>query len=183
MPTGYEIQIGFVGPNAIYDAVDALKLDVLDYGESEPTTTQALKTKPFDLFEFSDESNARIEGALTEAYKAVAARLGWTFVREDDERYMIYDTPYGRRQTPGFLFGLEYDEDEVCDEPEDATLGIGLSSRYFPAVLDMESAHGTLRTASGLEEMMPVIAICREEIVKRLPAFAEAKVYIREIFY
>jgi len=183
MPADREIHLGFIGPDAIYNTIDTLGLQVLDWAEENPTTTSALRSKPFDLFDFEGQSYDKIHAILREAYQAVAARLGWTFVGTTDNDYMLYDTPYGRRQTGGFSLCLQYDEDEIGDEPQDVTLGINLSSRYFPTVLDIESAHGVMRSVIEFETLQPRIEICREEIVKRLPAFAEAKVFIREIFY
>ena len=183
MPADREIHLGFIGPDAIYRTIDALGLQVLDWEDEMPTTTSALRSKPFDLFEFDEQSYLKVNAVLREAYQAVAARLGWTFIGTTDNDYMIYDTPYGRRQTGGFSICLTYDPDEIGDEPQDATIGIDLSSRYSPAVLDIESAHGGMRSVIEFEELQPRIEACREEIVKRLPAFTEAKIFIREIFY
>lgn len=183
MPADREIHLGFIGPDAIYNAVDALGLQVIEWGGEKPTTTSALRSNPFDLFEFDENSYKTINVVLREAYQAIAARLGWTFIGTTDDDYMLYDTPYGRRETCGFSICLTYDPDEIGDDPQDATIGIDLSSRYRPTVLDIESAHGVMRSVIEFEDLQPRIAICREEIVKRLPAFAEAKVFIREIFY
>ena len=183
MPADREIHLGFIGPDAIYSTVDALGLQVIDCEDEKLTTTSALRSNPFNLFDFDEHSHDKINVVLREAYQAVAARLGWTFIGTADDDDMLYDTPYGRRQTPGFSICLTYDPDEIGDEPQDATIGIDLSSRYRPIVLDIESAHGAMRSVIEFEELQPRIQVCREEIVKRLPAFAEAKVFIREVFY
>lgn len=182
MPADREIHLGFIGPQAIYNTIDALGLAVLDWHEN-PTTTNALRAKPFELFEFEENSLATINDALEEAHKAVAARLGWTYVGQSANNYATYDTPFGRRETGCFSLCLVYDEDEIGDEPEDATIGVNLSSRYFPTLLDIESPHGALGSVIDFDALVPQIAICREEIVKRLPVFGEAKVFFREIFY
>jgi len=183
MPADREIHLGFIGPDAIYSAVDTLGLQALDWQDDKPTTTSALHSKPFDRFEFDEQSYEKIDAILREAYQTVAARLGWTFIGTTNDDDMLYDTPYGRRQTGGFSICLTYDPDEIGDEPQDATIGIDLSSRYSPTVLDIENAHGGMRSVIEFEEIQPRIEVCREEIVKRLPAFAEAKIFIREIFY
>lgn len=182
MPAACEIHLGFIGPKAIYDTIDALGLEVLDI-DGNPTTTDDLRSNSFDLIEFEAESLIKIEDLLDEAYKAVASRMGWTFVGQGHGAHTVYDTPFGRRETSSFSLCLTYDNDEIGDRPEDATIGVNLSSRYFPTVLDIDDEHGGLGTVIDIGSLMPQIDICREEIVKRLPAFGEAKVLIREIFY
>lgn len=182
MPADREIHFGFVGPEAIFTAIEAMGLPVADYNGTS-TTVDALRAETFDDFEIDPDGATDIHRTLREAYEAIAARLGWTLIAVENDHYTIYDTPFGRRKTSPFSLRLQYDEDEIGDEPEDATLGVNLSSRYFPSVLDVKNAHGTIGSVIDFDALAPEIAICREEIVKRLPVFAEAKVFFREIFY
>lgn len=183
MPADFEIHLGFVGPKAIYDAIETLNIPIYSFSDDSPVTVDALRSEPFKLFEIDETDLGPVADALQEAYMAIAARLGWSFIRHEDEAYTIFDTPYGQRKTSPFSLCLCYDEDEIGDEPEDATFGINLSSRYYPSVLDVKNPHGTIGTTVDLESMAPEIKICREEIVKRLPAFADAQVFFRQIFY
>jgi hypothetical protein len=179
MPVDREIHFGFIGPAAIYKLVEELDVPVQTYDEA-PTTLKELRQAPFDLFEMDI---TKIEPVLEEIYDAITARLGWTKTGQNDQGYTIYQTPFGERVASSCWLCLNYDPDEIGDEPEDATIGINLSSRYFPCILDIENPHGTLGNVVDFDALVSQIAICREEIVKRLPAFADAKVFFREIFY
>lgn len=179
MPADREIHFGFIGPAAIYKLIEDLDIPVQTYDE-DPTTLKELRQAPFDLFQMD---TTRIEPVLDEIYDAITARLGWTKIGQYDQGYPIYQTPFGERITSPCGLCLSYDPDEIGDDPEDATIGIDLSNRYSPCILDIKNPHGTLGSVIDIDTLMPQIAICREEIVKRLPAFADAKVFFREIFY
>lgn len=180
MPADREIHFGFIGPAAIYDAIDALGVTAIDYATDQPVTTAELRAAR--SLDFEIDANA-IEPQIQAAWDAITARLGWTPQGHDKMGYPVYDTPYGRRTMGRFHLCLQFDEDEIGDAPEDATLGINLSARYFPAILDAKDPHGTLGGAIMYDELAPQIEICREEIVRQLPHFEGAKVFIRDIFY
>ena len=179
MPSDIEIHFGFKGPEAVDAAVKALGLSMDDGGGTQVTATD-LRQDPNPGLELD---TSPLSSAIQDAYQAIAARLGWTHVDLQRHGPHLFDTPFGRRETGGFALSLHYDPEEVGDGPEDISLGVNLSARYLPAIIDIHSPHGTLNDGFCLEDAQRPIAICRNEIVKYIPAMNGAKTFTRTIFY
>lgn len=179
MPSDIEIHLGAVGPEAVDKLVNALGLQLTD-DDGNNLSAVDLRNDPDLWLELDDTP---LLGAIKAAYEAVVSRMGWTITSHDADGYYQLDTPYGPRKTSGFGLSLQYDQDEIGDEPDDLSLGINLSSRYYPAVIDMKNAHGTLNGAFYLEDHAKAIQICKEELLKQLPALDGTKTFIRNIFY
>ena len=180
MPADIEIHFGFIGPKAICDAFKALNMDLVDYDERTKITEHNFSENSDFDYDANDHDQA-----IKEAYEAIVTRLGWT-IKDFKKDYLstyILDTPYGLRETHPFGMNIQYDTGEIGDEIEDASFGIRLSARYRPCILDIENPHGGLRPTVPLDDLQPVIEICKEEIIKRIPVFKNAKIYIRHIFY
>lgn len=179
MPLDKEIHFGFIGSAAIVNAAAALGIRLYDEETGTPLTATTL-TAPSGWIELDTKP---IDTLIEEAYEAIASRLGWSLVMKTANNHYIYNTPKGERETVSFNLHIQFDTNEVGDEDEDITMGLNLSARYYPTVLDGENVHGGLGPTIDIEALMPTIAICKEEIIKRLPAFQDAKIIIRDIFY
>ena len=176
MPAYTAIHIGFVGADAVSAALAALGITLKD--GTHPTGQDLLG----DADCFCDETDAdKLAPLIHEAYMAIAKRLDWTHLLTD-RLYHDFETPYGKRRTRAFTLSFEYDPTEIGDEPKDCSLGINLSSRYYPVVLDISSPNGGLHPSFDLNEVLACANICKEEIVKHLPAFDTAHIYLRETF-
>ena len=174
MPAYSEIHLGFVGRSAVSNAIAALGIVCND--GTQPTAQDLINGFNFDNTDV-DKLNPQIEAA----YMATASRLGWVHLATDSQ-FRDFDTPHGKRRTSIFGLSFNYDTDEIGDEPDDCSLGINLSARYFPTVLDISDPHGGLAPSNDLARLLSHAEICKQEIVKRLPAFEAAHIHLREVF-
>ena len=114
------------------------------------------------------------------------ARKGWTAIQSVNKHlsdgYFDVTTEYGTKTAAPWGLALQFDPHEVGEGPEHVTLGVDLSSRYFPTFIDMKNSHGTL-DGIDFDVMYHDIQIAKEEILKLVPELADAKVIIRDIFY
>ena len=171
MAYGIEIHLAFVGAEKIVELLNNLGFEFEVDGFIQECEDNC------NSFEFIEDMNQHARKAHNEAAKM----SGWTLVK-DDVRLPEYMTPYGHRKVAPFDFGIYFDTDTMGETPEDMTMGVALSGRYFPTFLDIENAHGTIYNFS-LDKNKAQIDLAREEIVKELPFMKDAEVILREIYY
>jgi hypothetical protein len=176
MPSGTEIHLGFIGPDAIDAAAAEMGLTIYD-DEDQPVQAAIIRTD--DRYLQLDPNPA--SAALKEAYEAIADRLGWILVSKGSAGAYHFMTPCGARETRIFSLAIQFDSSEIGDSAEEITLGVNLSARYYPCILDVCKDAQAAGSVQVFDE--DTIRICREEIQGRLPAFEKAKVFAREIFY
>lgn len=181
MPTGTEIHFGFVGPLAVWEAAKSLGCVVLNGDDEEIVTYKDfLKSLKEDGVVDLDH---HLSDQLARSYDRSLAKAGWTYeVDSDSYDYRLVQSPWGPRRSGVWDLILQFDTLEIGDQIDDISLGITLSSRYFPAFVDMKNQHGTLGNTISLEGNS-LIGIATDEIKKELPYFANATLYVREIFY
>jgi hypothetical protein len=177
MPLDKEIHLGFIGPDACFDALKALGLEAFDDDGKPIQSANDLRKNGF-LVEIDE---TQVQDLLKDTYLAITARLGWSFVGGGQRSDFQFDTPFGKRFTNCFSLHFQHDPGEVGDEPDDITFGVNLSARYREIILDVPS--GSLGTIIDMEEMLPLAQMCREEMSKRFPAFSQSRIFVRDIFY
>lgn len=177
MPFGTEIQLGFIGPDAIDAAAAAMGLKITD--EDGEVVKAAIVGEDERWIEIQATS---IQSTLQEAYLEIASRFGWTLVSsKPDDGEFTFSTEYGTRKTRCFSLAIQFDSNEVGDTVEDMTLGINLTARYRPVLLDACTAADGAKSVQVFDE--DALRICRDEIQRRMPAFKDAKLFVRDIFY
>ena len=97
--------------------------------------------------------------------------------------YVHAKTPLGMREFAPFTLELFYDPDEMGEEPEQATLAISISGRYFPTFADWRDPHGTLWPLVFNDELRGVMEIAKRHIIKVLPQFRDAEWSVKELHY
>jgi hypothetical protein len=179
MAYGVEVVLGW--PEREFAAVSALlgvKLpvteddwqDVRDHGCDDWMRLQ-------DGFEVLDKSikSAQIKMLAEEGYQY----LGW----EDDSLHLVYDTPWGRRDFQAMRLALYYDWREMGERPQDAVVGVSLSSRYRPMFLDAQDPHGTIYHFILDEPMQGRIALARRRLTQHVPAFDTSRLMVVQQHY
>jgi len=185
MPADKELHFGFTGPKEIWDAVQNIDGRLLN--ELEPMTFDLLQSSTFDTVEF--EPSDSLKAALTRAYENTLTRLGYRFQKSTEaylsDRYYDINTPWGVRTAHSWDLCIQYDPDEIGDALDEMTLGVDLSSRYFPCLVDLKDPNGTLGSVVKIKSLMEMDAtkIAIEEIIKAIPYFANAELYLRDIWY
>lgn len=187
MPIGNEIHFGFVGVEDTLKAAHALGMITSE----KLVEYQSNQKKFLDVVNFGGEKEIqlvpdRYDTLLMDVYENTLTRLGWTFSKPiQNGRYYLVESPYGERTAVPFGMNFLYDPDEAGDYPEDVSLGVSLSSRYFPTLLDMESTHGGLSNSIIMNTESPIIETAKVEILYAFPQFRVLKpqVFLRTIFY
>lgn len=165
MPSGAEIHVGFTSDQ--FDlASHAMGISVL-MGDS------------FADLELGPEAKSIIE-KFRNAYLQTIKDVGFRVLGDDGGNYFEIETPAGLRKMSGFQLETVYDPIEIGHAPKEATLGVALSGRYYPTLLDYPSTHGTLL---GLGIDLRMIEISRANLIKEFPVFTESKVLVVEKFY
>jgi hypothetical protein len=131
------------------------------------------------------EISGSFENPLKTAFIETLAELEWkTFKLENDLNGVMIgvDSPWGARRSRVWRMHSMFDPDEMGDT--ELTLGVNLSSRYYPSILDMQDESGTLGNCFSFnKENNRKIEICKEQIIKQIPEMHDAEVYIRQLFY
>lgn len=114
---------------------------------------------------------------LSQVFTNCCQRLGFTYVSTRTpypySEYQVWQTPLGNREFGSLEFELFFDPHEMGDQPEDAVLGVAITGRYKPTLLDWRGERGMINNSYlDLEEL----AVVREEMAKLIPWMADAKV-------
>jgi hypothetical protein len=120
--------------------------------------------------------NQKLNGCYLEALQA----LGLTPKRSNANGYVITDTPSGRREMAGWSLGFQYDPNEVGAPP---VLGIGLTGRYFPTLLDWRDQHGTMDSCSDLGQVIAEANKVIPIIHRELPFTKDWGLLLVDVFY
>jgi len=90
------------------------------------------------------------------------------------------ETPAGIRTMGPFRIERHFDPGEMGELPEDAILGVAITSRYYPTYADYKSECGAW---NGRPIPFDLMKIAKRNIVKHLPFFKEAKWHVLETHY
>lgn len=175
MPTSFEVHLGFTFPQfEMAERALGIKID-LDDEDDEMDGEYFKFSSAKKQIEAMNKVNRAWRKSLTDAGLKIA---GQDPEEDDDSSRLLVKTPDGNRTMGSFTLELNYDPNEIGHEPEDATIGISLSSRYFPTFLDYKDPHGTLTVLD-----LDLLQIARNNIEAEFPIFKQANVLIVEKFY
>ena len=178
-----EIHFSVVGPKNIFALANSLELELFN-SDGCDITLQDFLNDPDNGIEIGDKNLPELSEKTKESWLNAIAKKGWPVsLRTIGSGYYIIDSEFGKRESSPWSFDIQFDPHEVGDRPEDATMGINLSSRYFPTFLDMHNMHGTLGSIIDFEALHKDIEIAKEEIIKLIPEMADAKIVTRDIWY
>jgi hypothetical protein len=174
MAEGLEVMLGWKGEHAIRDAVKQLGLefDELD-GDGDPEKdytdyANLLKTEKYDEL-------------LFDAHAQLLYDFGFEKVEKSEDQFrkvrLIAQTPEGEREfDPLHMATRGFVEDYTLHEG--VVLGVPLSGRYWPTLLDWRNRSGTLWTVSFDRDMQRDIDKARRAITKAIPLFDGAVVHV-----
>lgn len=189
MPADREIHFGFPTAAKAWAWADRIGLPMSDEGGAAIALQEWLANSD-DSDLYLDVDTSRFDGPLRAAFMDTIQDMGWQTGRitgggrgSRDDHYVGVITPWGNREAGVWGLYTHYDPVELGDRPEDLSIGVNLSSRYFPAILDMESEHGSFGTIVLDQAFMDRIAVCKRNLIKHIPELDGAEIYIREIFY
>ena len=194
MPFDREIHFGYVGPTRVWDFASRIGADIID--DSTRTTklvTEAdFRANPHRA-QLDPTVCTKYEPLLRQAYRNTILAQGWQIVPAKNiankrgphyKDHVYVNCPWGIREASFWNIDTYFDPYEVGDGVEEITLGVDLSGRYFPKMLDMHDAHGTMGSVILFNQvLMNQIAICKRELIAVIPELHDAEVYIKEIFY
>ncbi|MEX0598694.1 MAG: hypothetical protein WD512_19580 [Candidatus Paceibacterota bacterium] len=167
MPSGIEVHYGYMTTESSLDFAKRIGLNI---------------EFKHDTYYEDHKSHVFIElqARLLKAYIATIEHLGWSFhTNKTSPIDYAVKTPWGWRTVKPFSMWNVYDPDMSFE----MTLGVRLSSRYFPALLDLKDPHGGLPNPYHLNYNDQMIMYARANLVREIPELYDASLYIRELFY
>jgi len=194
MPFDREIHLGYVGVDAVWNFARRIGADIIeDSGRTTKILTESdIRSKNWQA-QLDPAICDKYQPILRQAYCNAILAQGWKIIpnhkvkniRGSHSKDHIYvESPWGLREASYWHLDIYFDPNEVGDSPEEITLGVDLSGRYFPKMLDMHDTFGTMGSVIQLnQKLMDQIAICKRELIKVIPELHDAEVYIKEIFY
>lgn len=190
MPFDREIHLGYVGPDKVFDFIQRMNLTVVDR-EDDPVkqTANQFRQNP-EGFDISTADKIILIPKLRTAYINTIQAFGWQHGKivgkntANDSRYIGIISPWGNREAVVWDLDVYFDPHEVGDSAEEITLGVDLSGRYFPTMLDMKDPHGTMGSVITFnQELLDKVKVCKDELVKEIPELYDAELYVKERFY
>jgi hypothetical protein len=187
MPADREIHFGYVGPDKAFDFVE--RIGCKFKGDNGRTITKkAFITSGSSSINITDYK--KLEPKLRRAYVNTIVALGWKIVPINDhpvyqnDRHIGVESPWGYRTASPWDLYPHFDPNEMNESVDELTIGVNLSSRYTPTLLDIKDKNGTLGSSLIINKtLLDTIEICKRELIKEIPEMHDAEVYIREIFY
>lgn len=137
----------------------------------------------YDLF--SDfANNPGLTEPLREAQiSLLTEHFGKPVPHGHDGRYLLVTTPAGPREFAPFVFEYAYDPDEVGDRPEDLTVGVALTGRYFPVFVDWQYSHGGSGSPIRLDRAThKFIDAATRAISDAIPEFSDLPTHLAVVF-
>lgn len=181
MPWDFRIMLGFQGPEAIAQAAREMGLVLVD------TDGEAIETPDERLagVAFTDPKRA---AGLLRAYKVAVTALGGR-VEEVAERYW-QDSMDGRSvrvhldgkvQKANSFSLYSYFSSESKDTLDDMVLGVALDERYHRVLLDLHPMG--LSDTRNLDACAGRVALARTALAAEFPAFQDAHLIVKMMFY
>lgn len=181
MPIDKEMHLCVKGIENVFSLANALGITLID---SEDAPIETYKDWDKNFLDIDINSFNQYKNILKDAWLEAINEKGWSIESVRNNNFYMLDTEYGKREATPFQLILQYDRWEVGDAPEEVTLGINLSSRYFPCFLDMDDPHGALGSVVDIFNFVDDINIAKSKIIKHIPQFSDgAKPMLRDIFY
>jgi hypothetical protein len=148
-----------------------------------------LKKKPpfgrSDDYEYINQWEIKLAKTVESKVKAIHKQcllfMNFDITKESDD-YIFAETPEGEREFSHMRLEVHFDPYEMRERPEDALIGISISSRYFPVFADWRDPSGgmwNIQVSPETEEMQ----VARQCIVDGLPEFSTARYYVKEKHY
>ena len=189
MPQGNELHFGFSNSKDAFAFCKKAGIQIMGYDGTDD------KFYPITLAQFIEEPEGienlkiphEIEVALENAYFKTLDELGWKWQKQPSKMWpkefdILVNSPWGVRKVYAWTLHLQHDPDEMGDGPEDLSVSINLSARYYPCLTDMKSEHGAMPIKFNTETNR-IIEIAKRHILEALPEMVDAELFIREIFY
>lgn len=184
MPDDVEIHFGVQG----YDAVRKLMTDLGGHLVNGDTGKELAFSR--HTFEQVEKQGLcvdlilpqTVQQALDQIFVTCVRRIWNTEPERTPKKHWALNTPHGSRESQGLEVFLLFDPVEIGDQIDNMSLGVALTRRYRPGLLDIPNFHGTVHNIPLRTDQM---AICQQEIETSLPAFTENKAtfFIRARFY
>lgn len=194
MPFDREIHFGYVGPTRVWDFASRIGADIINYSThtTRIVTEVDFRTKPQSA-QLDPNVCAKYEPLLRQAYCNTILAQGWQIIPAKNiankqgphcNDHIYVNSPWGIREASFWNIDTYFDPHEVGDGVEEVTLGVCLSGRYFPTMLDMKDPYGTMGSVILFnQDLVNLIDICKRELIGVIPELHDADVYIKEIFY
>ena len=138
-----------------------------------------------DWIDLFDEWARKHKGLLRRAFDAACAEMGWKIVSVTKSGDIELEIAPGKQwEFAPFDFDREWDTEAGFELP-DLTIGVALSSRYFPRFLDYDDPHGALPNPLNLDdkELGRMVGIAKKHIIAEEPWLADASIMVLMIHY
>lgn len=179
MAYGYEVVLGFKASE--YDQLPSL-ID-LDFVKTILKDIQEDEIEMDVLYDTMDQFFSVINEKIVNEYPDLLKRVGFNVTDTSEGEYVTAETPKGVRKFHAPQLQFYFDPYELDEKFSDSIIGVDLSSRYFPSLLDWENHHGTLWNFTLTEETMKMIQIAKEKLIEIDPIFEKANVIFGEVHY
>lgn len=100
-----------------------------------------------------------------------------------NEKEFVFETPLGVREFSPFRIETYFDATDIGDKYEDIVIGVSLSGRYRPTLLDWPNKNGSLNTMVIDEKATSIIEIAKRNISEKIPIFKSAKIIVKLRYY
>ena len=193
MPSGLEIHYGYPSPEKAWDFVSRRSdLEMVNYDDGgDPLSLEDFLAGKIEDGRPEPTESPAFDALVEQAFYNTLGALGWSYVKVKNKynpsKYdLVVDSPWGKRDARPWHCYVIYDPSEMGEDPQHLSLGINLSSRYFPGILDMKSTHGTIYENIVFDtnnDLWKRAEVCKQEIIKLIPEMHDGEFYIREIWY
>jgi hypothetical protein len=172
-----------------YDRHIALGWDYSDHDKVKQVFGVEFDLNVDDELRNGSRSVAQVQQAIEDAWRMVlsemAADYGWQYISDETEwsnTALSYLTAAGLREFHEPMLQIFLDRDECEQETEDALIGIDLTGRYYPRLLDWQYENG-----GGMVPLKPANLQWLERfkglLTAQFPGFQDSYIVIPEVFY
>lgn len=193
MPVDREIHFGYPSAKRAFEFASGVGVNIVDLNNELPVDYKeflaADDSVRYARYDFNP--GTRYDTALHNAFLNTLVELNWETGEivelksyANSDKYVGVKSPWGNRIARIWSLHSIYDPVELGDEKANFSIGVNLSSRYKPSILDMDNPHGGLDNAIVLNrDLFDRIDTCKRCLIDAIPELHDAEIFIRNVFY
>lgn len=191
MPVDREIHFGYPSAERAFEFAERIKVSIVDLDDNAVVDYNKFLAVNDNERCVDFNPGTRYDTALHNAFLNTLVELNWETGEiveprsyANSDKYVGVESPWGNRIARIWSLHSIYDPVELGDEKANFSIGVNLSSRYKPSILDMDNPHGGLDNAIVLNrDLFNRIDTCKRCLIDAIPELHDAEIFIRNVFY